>query len=173
MTPEPPETRSPDDGRVPSAPPGGHGGRRARPAPRVRHRPTLAPVLAGTVLAVALVGGCQKETPMTGPSDPSTSAGPSAASCAPQAGEVAVLRGGTFPVDAGATLRAGLQYEVKQDPRTWKVMFMGTGVSESHDLAAGDRVTVGGLEITVRAACEDRVVLGVGGGAGGASATTG
>ena len=135
-----------------------------RPARRVRH---LVPALAVSALAVALAGGCQKETPM---SDPSSSADASAsASCQKQPGDVSVLRGGTFPLDAAATLRAGLQYEVTSDPRTWKVMFMGAGVSESHDLAAGDTVTVAGHTVTVRDACADKIVLTVGDGGSGAT----
>ena len=136
-----------------------------RPLPRAR---TLAPALAVTALAVALAGGCQKEAPMT---DPSSSPEASASTaCQKQPGDVSVLRGGTFPLDAAATLRAGLQYEVKADPRTWKVMFMGAGVSESHDLAAGDSVTVAGRTVTVRDACADKIVLTVG---EGGSATAG
>ncbi|WP_076259517.1 hypothetical protein [Intrasporangium flavum] len=134
-----------------------------RPARRAR-TPALA-VAALAALAVVL-GGCQKETPM---SDPTSSADASASACEKQPGDVSVLRGGTFPLDAAATLRAGLQYEVKADPRTWKVMFMGAGVSESHDLAAGDTVTVAGHTVTVRDACADKIVLTLGDGGSGAT----
>ncbi|MDN5769069.1 MAG: hypothetical protein L0H96_21380 [Humibacillus sp.] len=84
------------------------------------------------------------------------------AGCDVQPGDVSVLKGGTFPVDARASIRAGLQYEVSQNPLTWKVMFLADGGSSSHDLKRGDTVKVGGQTITVRDACTDRVVLTLG-----------
>lgn len=128
-------------------------------------------VLAGALglVAVLALGACQKETPMTDPRvNQSQSAGPSgtpagtASDCDVKPGDVSVLRGGTFPIDAAATIRAGLQFEVSADPRTWKVMFLADGTSTSHDLKRGDTVTVAGRTVTVRDACADRVVLTLG-----------
>ncbi|WP_139142495.1 hypothetical protein [Humibacillus sp. DSM 29435] len=85
-----------------------------------------------------------------------------AAACDVQPGDVSVLKGGTFPVDAQATIRAGLQFQVSQSPVTWKVMFLAGGASSSHDLKRGDTLNVAGQTITVRDACPDRVVLTLG-----------
>ncbi|MEO6997197.1 MAG: hypothetical protein ABI112_03860 [Terracoccus sp.] len=164
-----------------------------RPAGRHRRAADLAPsvrpartVLRGaTTVALSLacligVGACQKEQPVTTPTakptgGPTGSQGDAtAAGCDVQPGDVSVLKGGTFPVDAQATIRAALQYEVSQNPLTWKVMFLADGASSSHDLKRGDTVNVAGQTITVRDACSDRVVLtlaGPGVGTGGPAST--
>ena len=94
---------------------------------------------------------------MTGPTNPSASAG--MGDCVAQAGDVSVLKGGTFYVTPGGPLRAGLQYLVSEDPYTWKVMFMTDTASESHDLKRGDTVTVDGTQVHVRDACASKIVL--------------
>lgn len=143
-----------------------------RPArPRLRGITTVALSLAFLVG----VGACQKDQPVTTPSSSLTGSqsDATAAGCDVQPGDVSVLKGGTFPVDAAATIRAGLQYEVSQSPLTWKVMFLADGGSSSHDLKRGDTVSVAGQTITARDVCADRVVLTLADAGGGTSNTTG
>ena len=59
--------------------------------------------------------------PATVDGSPSSTA---ASGCDVRPGDVLVVEGGTFPVDPVATIRAGLQYEERPDPRTWRVMFV-------------------------------------------------
>lgn len=112
-------------------------------------------------LACVCIGGCQNEQPGT---ELTSSPGgirrdATASGCDVQPGDVSTLQGATFEVDTAATIRAGLQYVVSQDPLTWKVMFLTDAGSISYDVKRGDTVSVAGQTITVRDVCADRVVL--------------